>query len=111
MPHIESLYHRLEVYQTRLLALKQNPCADIMDIVWYEKEINLIEAEIAVQDLLDEFYAQYAPPKIWVVTTDCSEIVTVLCSAANVIDLSIVWSWKSLKFLYRVEYITKPRKR
>ncbi len=100
---IDSANHTLEVYRSRLLALKQNPCAPMTDIMFYESAIDLLEADIAVMELLDEVNA----PEQYQVVTDSWYLVEELCKAQIVTGMRIKWSWKHLKCVWVVDYIKK----
>lgn len=108
MPPLAETYHKLEVYRSRLLALKQDPCGKSTDIWFYEDAIIHLEAEIAVTELLEELQ----PPKPWSVTTDCWQTVLLLCQEESVIHMKMKWSWREFKFLWYVQYLTsKPNRK
>ena len=99
-------HHILETYKLRLLELKQNPCADMQAIRWYEEAIDWLEAEVAVDELIETVFKREAPV-ILEMETDCWQVVDELCRQEKVIFMRIKWSWKLFRRVWFVQYIKK----
>lgn len=106
MDLMDHTYHMLEVYRSRLLAIKQNPCGSTLDMIFYEKEIDKLEAEVAFLELMKSL----EPTKPETIETDCWQVVEELCRTEKVIFMKIKWSWTQFKFLWSVQYINANRK-
>lgn len=83
-----------------------SPCSDKTDVSFYKTEIDLLEAEIAVEDLIAEVFGSI---KYYKLTTDSWEIVDELCRKEVVILIKHKWSWRFFRIMYYVEYIPKKR--
>jgi hypothetical protein len=109
MTPLSDTYHKLEVYRTRLLAMRMSIVADLNDIMWYEQEIVLMEADIAVAELISELEWCFSP-QVWEVVTDCWQTVSDLKADAHIVKIERKWSWKKFKRLWYVRYINKHQK-
>lgn len=89
------LNHRLNVYRSRL---ENETSAE--RIAFYQAEIDDMEAELLLQELLYEL-------KLWpplICETDKIDKLRDLLEFEDVLNTSFVWSWKSLTWVWRIEF-------
>lgn len=107
---LDRLYNQLTTYNERLMRLKNSiGCMpndfDIHwmrtrnDIMFYETQIDLIEADIALMELKEQI------PGRTVLETDCWPLIEEL--GTRVITIKKQWSWSKLGPLWVVTYIQK----
>jgi hypothetical protein len=110
MAPLEDLYHRLEVYQTRYLAVRQNPNISSLPLCEIQRQINDIRAEIFVYEVTEHLYDD---PKIpWLITTDSFRHVLRMYAAFEVVGCQLritMKNWK-IKILWSVQFINKTHK-
>jgi hypothetical protein len=116
MNQISETYKRLIVYEERLYALRcacsaSTPCGDLIVIQsmidFYESEIDLMKAELAVEDLKVEMDLNSDKPNV--VWTDRNETVAMLLREERVTKLEIRWSWRRFKHMFYIEFYYKKR--
>lgn len=111
MRNPDELQRRLLTYKSRVYQMKLFPYAsDYSTIEWYEMQIEELEAELAVDELLCELEAEFTPPKLYKVETDCGANVMELCRDARVVKMEIKWSWRAFDWLFFVEYYERDSK-
>lgn len=110
--NITQLTHRLQVYEERLANSTDKEMVDfyIKEIAEMRSQLIDIEAQTAVDDLLDEVFHLSKP---WEVTTDCLQTVLDLCrdSSLEIIecDKGFTFSWWPIGFhwVWRIKYKMK----
>lgn len=106
--NVTETFKRLSTYELRLSRAKQypNPSAQqIQEIEFYERQIEEMNAEIAVADLIYEMDLNAKKPSVCI--TDCGTTVSELFKTTRVVSIDAVWSWKHFKSMFKVEFYFK----
>jgi hypothetical protein len=105
MKNPDEIQRKIMAYKSRIcnMILYPNDCdPDILD--WYKKQIEELEAELAVDELLCEVEQKITPPQVHKLWTDNGTTVWGLCRKANVTKIEVRWSWRWFNWMFYVEY-------
>lgn len=104
MDILVDLQYQLNIYHDRLMRAKflyRQGQDNMHDICFYEQKINDLEAEIFVEVIKIECLGPRQP---WIFVTDDVKRVIRFCRQENVVSLKLRWSWRALRFVWRLEY-------
>jgi hypothetical protein len=111
MDDMSHIFKKLSVYKERLEDLERNPGMSLNGFmqskIWYEKEIDLLEAEIAGENLKVEMDLNTDKPNV--VWTDSKETVEMLLKEERVTKLDARWSWRHFRSMFYVEFYYRKR--